>query len=50
MYDKFMLYHSPKQHKMVIVMDESQLHQVEVKAETCGMLHDYKEEDYDSGI
>ena len=41
---------SPKQHKMVIVTDESKLHEAELKAETCGMFCEYKEEDYDSGI
>ena len=35
---------------MVIITDELKLHQAEVKAETCGMLLECDEEDYDSGL
>ncbi len=35
---------------MVIITDESKLHQAEVKAETSGMLLECEEEDYDSGL
>ena len=35
---------------MVIITDESKLHQAEVKAETSRMLLECEEEDYDSGL
>ena len=44
------IYFSPKQHKMVIVIDESKLRGTEFKAESSGMLLAYEEDDYDSGV
>ena len=35
---------------MVIITDESNLHQAEVKAETSGMLLECQEEGYDSDL
>jgi hypothetical protein len=44
------LYFSPKQHKLISIMDESKLHETELKAKSSGMLLEYEEDDYDSGI
>ena len=35
---------------MIIITDESKLHKVESKAESSGMLLEYEEDDYDSGL
>lgn len=45
-----MLYHSPKQHKMVITTDESKLEEAMSRVEVKGMLQEFSEEEYDSGI
>ena len=42
-----MVCYSHKKHKMVIVMDETKLNEVELKVETRGMLLNYEEEEYD---
>ena len=35
---------------MIIIKDESKLQEVESKAKSSGMLLEYEEDDYDSGI
>ena len=35
---------------MVIVTEESKLHGAEFRAESSGMLMEYEEDDYDSGV
>ncbi len=41
---------SPKQHKVISTIDESKLDEMESKAKSSGMLLEYEEDDYDSGI
>ena len=44
------MFYSPKHHKMVTITNEAKFHDIEVKAHKLGMLCQYKEEDYDSGL